>query len=144
MSNLAYTEGKLALANGGVDLGNDTLKMMLLTSDYTPAASHSLATIQASEITNTDAPTYSASTCVGYTTNGATLGNQAVATDGANVKLSSDNVVWSDATITAKYGVLYDSTASVLLRLVDFGGNVASLTAPFTIACPTTGWIREE
>lgn len=60
-------------------------------------------------------------------------------TGGTNViKLSAAPTVWTGATITARYVVIYDATPGVaatdpLLGYVDFGGNVSCTNGTFTI-----------
>lgn len=65
----------------------------------------------------------------GYTTGGIDVSAGAsVSYDGATNKLSLDcaDAVWSAATFTARYGILYDSTPSTnkpLILYLDFGAD---------------------
>jgi hypothetical protein len=134
----AYWYGKafLSLLNKEADLNSDTLKVMLCTSSYTPDQdAHDYKDDVTNEVSGT-----------GYTAGGATLANVAVTyTAGTNViKFDADDTVWSAATITARYAVVYDSTPATdgtrpLLLYIDFGGNVTSTAGDFTIAWNASG-----
>lgn len=88
------------------DLTGATVKVALVTSSYTPNATntgHSLwADVSANEIANGN----------GYTTGGATVANDAVATVTNGWNYDSDNVTWtaSGGSIPAwRYAVMYVS-----------------------------------
>ena len=60
-------------------------------------------------------------------------------------EFGSAAVTWSNSTITAAYGVLYDSTPATqatqpLIALLNFGGNQSSSSGPFTLTPSTYGW----
>jgi hypothetical protein len=121
-----------------IDFDTDTLKVALVTSSYTPNQdTHDFFDDVTNEVTGT-----------GYTAGGATLANPAVTLDTTNdlVKFDADDTVWSTATITARAGVLYKSTGTAstsgLIAYIDFGSDVTSTAADFTIAWHSNGILR--
>lgn len=133
-----YGKAFLAAFNKEIDLDTDTIKVALVTSSYTPDqdAHDYWDDVSANEVANGN----------GYTTGGYTLANKAVAyTAGTNV-FNLDNTVdpsWANSTITARYAVYYVSTGtpgtSALLCYVDFGADVSSTNAAFTITIDAAG-----
>lgn len=81
----------------------------------------------------------------GYTTGGATLTTKTNATSQNVMTLDADDVAWSASTITARRAALYDSTGGgtnstrPLILWVDFGADVASTSATFTIVWDVSG-----
>jgi len=138
MSNLVYNNLKLSLANGAVNLNTDTLKILLVTSSYTPNID---THISLADITNEVVGT-------GYTAGGQTLQNKTIALDLVNDRayLTADNPTWSTATITAAGAIVYKNSGvantSYLITYFDFGGNRTSTGGDFTVAFDSTGILR--
>jgi len=136
MPSFVYTKGMKNFL-GSVDWLNDTIKVALLTSSYTPQqTTHEFfSAVSTFEVTGT-----------GYTAGGATLANKTATTSSNVAVLNADNVTWSNSTITARYAVIYKDTGtpstSPLLACVDFGSNYASSNGNFTIQWDATGIIR--
>jgi PKD repeat protein len=129
--NSAFTKG---LA-GEADWINDTLKIMLVDSSYTPdLINHTYKSSVTGEITGT-----------GYTTGGASLTNKTLAYDGVSkIVADADDVVWLNSTITARYAIIYDDTPATdaqkpLLVLIDFGSDISSSNGSFTISFAAEG-----
>lgn len=119
------------LTGAGISWTADTIKVALLTSSYTPnqATDHVWSDISANEVSGT-----------GYTAGGATLTTPTQGVTSHVLKLTGDNSAWTSSTITARYAAIYDTSVSnKLLGYVDFGGNVASTAATFTIAWDAGG-----
>ena len=53
---------------------------------------------------------------------------------------STTSPSWSSATITAEYGVIYDSVSGVLIALINFGANTSITSGTFTVNVPGLGW----
>jgi hypothetical protein len=125
-----------SLGNKEVDLDSDTLKVMLCTSAYTPNQdTHQYKSSVTGEVTGT-----------GYTAGGATLTSVVAAYDAATNVYSLDaaDAAWAGSTITARYGVVYDSTPATdatrpLIGYIDFGADVSSVGAAFTIQWNASG-----
>ncbi len=126
--------------NKEIDLDSDTIKLMLLTSSYTPNQdTHDyLDDVVANEVTGT-----------GYTAGGATLANKSVTYDSANnvFIFDADDVTWASSTITARYAVLYDATPGTnatrpLIGYVDFSSDQSSTSGNFTVTWDATGIVR--
>jgi hypothetical protein len=119
-----------------INLTSDTIKLMLCSSSYTPNQdTHRYKSDVSNEITGT-----------GYTAGGATVGSVTVSYDtGTNVlSFDANDVTWSAASVTARFGVLYDSSPGSdatrpLIGWIDFGGDVTSTGADFTIAWNASG-----
>ena len=127
-----YNDFKEKLAKAEIDLDSDTLKCLLTTSSYTPSATHSVLTDITNEVTDSD---YSRQT----------LSNVTVTETGGTVTVNCDDISFGSAvTITAKYAVLFDDTATndPLIVYVDLdtgGGSVSSTSSTFQITINASG-----
>jgi hypothetical protein len=136
MANLVYTSFKRDTLNDDVNLLTDTIKVMLVTSSYTPSASHS----DRSDITNeVSGP--------GYTAGGETLTTKSVSISGTEARFFADNVTWEEATITARGAVIYKSRGGSaaddeLVGYVDFVTDQESTNGDFTINWNASGVLR--
>ena len=133
MANEIYNSFKRDILNGSIDMDTDTIKLMLVTSAYTPNIdTHTKRADVTSEVTGG-----------GYTAGGATLANKSVSIDNALNKavFTADQIVIPNATITARGGVLYKSrgglaSADELIAYADFGADITSTNGDFTISQP--------
>ena len=133
MANVVYNNFKEEVKEGVFDLVNDTVKIALLDNTYTPNVdTHTAwADVSANEVSGT-----------GYTTGGATLANKTVTQDNTDDEgvFDADDVTWSSATITARYAVIYDTTATnKLICLIDFASDQTSTNGDFTITFDAEG-----
>lgn len=140
MAAKLYGSFLMKALNKEIDYDTDTIKVMLLTSAYTPNQdTHDyLDDVVANEVTGT-----------GYTAGGATLASKAITYDSATnvVILDADDVTWSSSTITARYAVVYDSSPGTnatrpLIGYVDFTSDQSSTAGNFTITWDATGIVR--
>jgi len=102
-----YNKFKQYLLDGTIDLDTDTIKVALVTSAYTPLATHDvLADVMASPDPEVVAI---ASPSNGYTDGGAALSGAAVTfTDSPSAgKFDADDLTWSALTATFRYGIVY-------------------------------------
>lgn len=132
------------------DLVGATVKMMLVTSSYTPNAAtdgHSVLADITNEIANGN----------GYTTGGAALANKAVTAVTNGWKYASDNIAWtaSGSGIPAwRYAIMYvdgslwGKTSPLLGYFVgdNTPADIPLTTAPnpLTINCPANGWFDNK
>jgi len=107
--------------NGEIDLDNDTLKIMLCTSAYTPDQdTHQYKSQVTHEVSGP-----------GYTAGGATINNVVVSYNATTNTLSfdGDDVYWTGTTLIGsnapRYAVVYDDTPpnKPLVLYVDFGDD---------------------
>lgn len=125
-----------------IDFVNDSIKVALCASGYTPDQdTHRYY----SDITN-ELPTGD-----GYTAGGKALTGMTLTYDAATntTKLDADDVGWTDSTLTARYAVIYDDTPAQatkkpLLAYVDFGENYASKGSIFEIKWHTDGIVTVQ
>lgn len=122
-----------SLANKEIDLDTDTLKVMLCTSSYSPNQdTHQYKSSVTNEVSGT-----------GYTAGGKTLTGVTVTYDtGTNtLTLDADDVTWSSSTITARYAVFYDDTATddPLIAYWDLGQDEVSSSGNFTLTISGSG-----
>lgn len=125
-----------SLANKEITLASDTLKVMLVTSSYVfDQDTHQYKSSVTNEVTGT-----------GYTAGGATLASVTWTYNTATntYTLDAADTVWATSTITAAAAVVYDSTPATdatrpLIAFIDFGGNVVSTGAAFTITWDAAG-----
>jgi hypothetical protein len=117
------------LGAGAINPTSDTFYMMLTTSSYTPSkGTHAKRSAITNEVVGT-----------GYTAGGQAV----VCTPATNTTthvwtLTPATTVWSGATLTARYGVIYKhrgglASADELVCLVDFGADITSTAAAFTV-----------
>ena len=127
-----YNDFKEKLAKAEIDLDNYTLKCLLTTSSYTPSATHSQLSDITNEVTDSD---YARQT----------LGSVTVTETGGTVTFDCADISFgSSVTITGKYAVLYDDTATndPLIVYVDLdtgGGSVSSTSSTFQITINASG-----
>ena len=100
-----YNHFKHALLTEPIDLANDTLKVILVDSNYSfsaDGANPGLATVDSREITAT-----------GYNAGGCTLASPAVTQRDTvdNIKFDGDNITWANlGTDTISGAIMYDDT----------------------------------
>lgn len=118
-----------------LDWDTNTIKCMLTTSTYTPSQySHQYKSSVTNEVAGT-----------GYSAGGATLTTKTLTSSNNVVTFDADDVSWSTSTITARRAVLYDSTGGgadasrPLLWFIDFGADVGSTSATFSIVFNASG-----
>lgn len=111
---------------GGIhDLDTDTLKMALFTS----AATLSAATT-AYAVANEAAG-------AGYTAGGKALTGVVLSLDSGVAVVDFNDVVWTDATITAAGALIYNSSKSnKAIAVIDFGGSKTSTAGDFSVIIP--------
>ena len=138
MADLIYNSFFTDLSKGAIDLDTDTLKLMLVTSAYTPTKTHAKRSDITNEVTGT-----------GYTAGGATLANVTVTQDNTNdlAKFDADDVSWATSTITARGAVLYKArggaaSADELVKYFDFGSDQSSVGAAFTVQFNANGILQ--
>lgn len=139
MANVLFNNFKKFIMNGSLDLDSDTLKVMLVTSSYTPNIdTHDFRDDVTNEVSGT-----------GYTAGGATLANKAVTADTTDDEgvFDADDVTWGSSTITARGAVIYKSrggasSADELICYIDFGSDQASNNGNFTISWGAEGIIN--
>jgi len=133
MANLVYSSFKRDIMNGSIDLDSDTIRVLLVTSSYTPSASHS----KRSDITNEVVGT-------GYTAGGLTLTSPSVTVSGSNGRFTASNILWPESTITARGAVIYKSRGGAasddeLIGYVDFVTDRISTNGDFAINWNASG-----
>jgi hypothetical protein len=130
------------IGDGTIDLDSDSFKIALLGSGYTPSGAHDVySDVSANEIENGN----------GYTTGGAALANVTWTRSTNVTKFDSDDQVWtaSGGSITARYAVIYDTTASSKLigyMLLDTTPADVTATDGNTLTVgpnATNGWFKQ-
>ena len=138
MADLIFDMAKEYIGDGTIDLDNDTLKVLLLADTYTPDQTDAVyADIIADEIAAAN----------GYSTGGYTLQDVTWANTAGVTKLDASDPVWSTASFTARYAVVYDDTpdsdpVDPLLCLLDFGANKTGQGGNFYITLHANGLMR--
>ncbi len=102
-----YSSFRKYAMDGTIDLDTDTIKLMLVTSVYTPSVSHAVL----AEVNSSPDPEVVAvaSPSNGYTTGGKALtGKTVTKTDSPSQgKFDADDLVFTALTATFRYGILY-------------------------------------
>lgn len=128
MSSFFYDEGLYQAVTGGVDFNTDTIKVMLVTSDYAPnKATH----LHRSDVTDEVAG-------AGYAAGGSVAAvtmNKDTANNRVDASLAAST--WGAATITARGAVYYKSTGvaanDTLIAYIDFGADISSTVGNFDL-----------
>jgi len=133
VTGFLYSNIHKQMANKEIDLDTNTIKVALCTSTYTPNQNtHDYFDDITNEVSGT-----------GYTAGGATLGTKTVNTSSKTFTFDAADTVWSSSTITARYAIVYCSTGtastSALIGYIDFGADVSSTAANFTITWNASG-----
>lgn len=93
-----YNSYKKDVLDGTIDLVNDTIKVALCTSSYTPDIdAHSFFDDITNEVVGT-----------GYTAGGETLGTKTTTQDNTDDEgvFDAADTTWSSSTITARYAII--------------------------------------
>lgn len=116
-----------------------TIKCMLCTDGYTPAqTSHEYKSSVTSEVSATN----------GYSAGGVTCGSVTVTTSTTTTTCDAADAQWTNATISARYAVLYDNSTStndagkLLIGYVDFDGTQSSSSGTFTVQWNASGILQ--
>lgn len=110
----------------GIHDAADTYKIALYTSDATLGAS------------TTEYSTTNEISGVGYVAGGIALSGFNVTTSGTTAILDFNDPVWTNATITARGALIYNSSKSnKAVYILDFGSDIISTSGDFTIIFPT-------
>lgn len=136
MANVVFNSFKRDNAISNINLLTDTIKLMLVTSAYTPNQdTHT----KRSDVTNEVVGT-------GYTAGGVALANKTVTQNNTtnSADFDADDITIASATITARGAVLYKSrggasTADELIGYLDFGSDIISTAGNFAITFNAVG-----
>jgi len=111
---------------GEHDMDTDTIKIALYTSAATLGASTTVYTTS-DEVVGT-----------GYVAGGNTLAGATVSLSGTTAFVDFSDTTWSNATITARGALIYNSSKSnKAIAVLDFGGDKTSTNGNFTVQFPT-------
>lgn len=121
-----------------IDFNSDTIKLALCTSSYTPDQDvHDFFNDITNEVSSSG---------TNYTSGGNTIANTSITYTGATnvLKLDGDDVTFSNVTLTARYGIIYDSTPGTaatnpLIAYIDFGENVSPIAGDLVITFDAAG-----
>lgn len=138
MADLIYNSYKTDILAGNIDHDADTIKVMLVTSSYTPDAdTHTFKDDVTNEVSGT-----------GYTAGGETLASKTVTQDNTDNEgvFDAADVTWSTSTITARAAVMYKDTGtastSPVMVYFDFGSDQSSSAGDFTIQWGSEGIVN--
>lgn len=139
MADTVMNSFKKKLMEGSIDLVNDTIKFMLLTSTHViNADTHEfIDDVSVNEVSGT-----------GYTAGGATLGTKTVTQDNTDDEgvFDAADISWPSSSITARYGVLYKDTGtpatSPIIGVFDFGEDKTSDAGDFNVTINAEGLLN--
>ena len=132
MASLIYNSYIDDSVRGLIDNDTDTFKVLLVTSTYTPNVDTHL---DRADVTNEV-------TGSGYTA-GGTAATLTVTKDTGNDRVTVElgAVSWPTSTITARAAVYYKDTGNAatdrLVAYIDFGSNISSTAATFSLTAST-------
>lgn len=143
MADMIYRSYKSRLAGvaAAIDLDTDDIKVMLLSSAYTPTSTHDFRDdLTANEVANSGT----------YAAGGSSLASKALALgtagDADNYFFDSADPAWTGATIAARYCALYKNVGTAatdpIIGVWDFGSTISSTAGTFTINVNSSGWLK--
>lgn len=137
---IMYGHALEKILDGTIDVANDSFRIVLVTSLYTPAQNtdDAWSDISANEVSGT-----------GYTANGGAI-NLTVSRSANVVTIDGEDETWASSTITARYAVIVrdaDSNGSLAttdiplayLLLDTTPADVSTTSADFTITMNANG-----
>lgn len=128
--------GDTAQISTAINLASDTIKLMLLTSSYTPDID---ADVFIDDVSANEVPASGT-----YSAGGATLTKSSSTDDTDNEGVfDAADVSFTTATISARYAVIYKDTGtpstSPIIAVIDFGSVQNSTNGTFTITFDSEG-----
>ena len=125
MASAVCNSFKTEVLGGTHDLDTDVIKLAL----YTSAASLSASTT-AYSATNEVVGT-------GYTAGGNTLAGAVISLDSSTAIVDFTDTAWTTATITARYGLIYNSSkTNKAIAVLDFTTDQTATNGTFTVVFP--------
>lgn len=142
MANVVYNRAKKNLMDGTIDLDTSAIKVLLVTSAYTPDADHNFVSqVSANELVNVSGTGYARKTLSSKTVTQDDTNNLAYF-DAADLSYTAINAGTAKAAIVF-YDTGSDATA-VLIAYIDqgFGAGVATNGSDLTLTWPATGILK--
>lgn len=115
---------KKELLTGEHDFDNDTFMMALFTSEASLGEA-TVAYVVGGEVSGT-----------GYTAGGKALDVVSPALANGKVVLDFADLTWGSSTITARGALIYNTTGSKAVMVLDFGTDRSSSDSDFTVQFP--------
>jgi hypothetical protein len=126
MASAVCNSFKTEVLGGTHDLDTNTINLALFTSAASLSAS-TTAYSTSNEVVGT-----------GYTAGGNTLTGAVISLDGSTAIVDFTDTSWTSATITARYGLIYNSSqANKAIAVLDFTTDQTSTNGTFTVVFPT-------
>lgn len=130
---IVYDAFREAVADGTIDLDNDTFNVILLSDSYTPSAAHSDNSDLTNEVANGN----------GYTTGGQALSSVTWGHSGTTATFDAADITWSASSGDIgpfRYAVINDVTADHLVAYCNLGSDFTILDGnDFTIQMNASG-----
>ena len=126
MASAVCNSFKTEVLGGTHDLDTNTINLALFTSSASLSAS-TTAYSTSNEVVGT-----------GYTAGGNTLTGAVISLDGSTAIVDFTDTSWTSATITARYGLIYNfSQSNKAIAVLDFTTDQTSTNGTFTVVFPT-------
>jgi hypothetical protein len=142
MATGVYNAFKKRLLDGNLNLGSDTIKVLLVTSGYTPD-------FDAHDFVNDVVRASNEITGTGYTSGGYAFTSKVTSQDNTDNEgvFDAENALWTSATITARQAVLYKDAGGAdstwpLIACIDLGSDKVSTGGNFEIVWDGEGIIN--
>jgi len=121
----------------------NSFKLEILDGIHAPGDDYKIALYTSTATLGASTTAYSATNEVtgeGYTAGGISLTGRSASLSGTVAFLDFSDPSWADATITARGALIYNaSKANRAVGAFDFGANVSSTAATFTVELPAAG-----
>lgn len=120
----------------------DSAKEQFLTGSHTPAHMYKIALYTSAATLDHTTTAYSAtneSSGTGYTAGGQALASYAHGVSSGVGYLSWANPSWAASSITARGALIYNTSGSSAIAVLNFGQDYTSTNGTFTITFPAAG-----
>lgn len=126
MASAVCNSFKTEVLGGTHDLDTDTIKLALYTSSASLSASTTVYSTT-NEVVG-----------AGYTVGGNSLAGAVISLDGSTAIVDFADTSWTSATITARYGLIYNSSKTdKAIAVLDFVTDQTSTNGTFTVVFPS-------
>jgi hypothetical protein len=121
----------------------DSAKQDFLSGTHVSSDTYKMALYYSAATLNNSTTTYSVTNEVsgtGYSAGGTTLANIQYAITSNTASIDFNDATWSASTITARGGLIYNSSKSnKAIATFDFGSDIVSTNGTFTVTIPSAG-----
>lgn len=135
MADVVTNNFKAEVMKGNLNLDSDQLNLALLDNNHANDIDNdaTFSDVSGDEVSGS-----------GYSAGGQAIANTGVTQDNTDDEgvLDGDDVVWSNSSITARYGVVYHNSTGTIVAILDFGQDKTSSNGEFKVSFAGEGIVN--